>query len=76
MKEGKLKMSNKRFLAIMVPIMAIVLIIAVTVTCVANFFEASLDTYVGRGNRVVNNPENTENWDLEHYNQKYKQARG
>lgn len=76
MKEGKLKMSNKRFLAIMVPIMAIVLIIAVAVTCVANFFEASLDTYVGRGNRIVNNPENTENWDLEHYNQKYKQAGG
>ena len=40
-------MSNKRFLAIMLPIMAFLLVLAIVATVVADFFSMSLDTYLG-----------------------------
>lgn len=76
MTQRKLKMSNKRFLAIMIPIMAFLLVLAIAATVVADYFSMSLDTYIGRGNRVVSNPTNTENWDLDYYNQKYQTTDG
>ena len=76
MTKNKLKMSNKRFLAIMLPIMAFLLVLAIVATVVADFFSMSLDTYIGRGNRVVSNPTNTEEWDLEYYEQRYTSAQG
>lgn len=76
MSQYRLKMSNKRFLAIMLPIMAFVLALAIAVTIVAEYFSMSLDTYIGRGNRVVSNPTNTETWDLDYYTQKYETAQG
>ena len=76
MTKSKLKMSNKRFLAIMLPIMAFLLVLAIVATVVADYFSMSLDTYLGRGNRVVSNPTNTEEWDLEYYEQRYSSAQG
>lgn len=76
MTKSKLRMSNKRFLAIMLPIMAFLLVLAIVATVVADFFSMSLDTYLGRGNRVVSNPTNTEEWDLEYYEQRYTSAQG
>ena len=76
MTKSKLRMSNKRFLAIMLPIMAFLLVLAIVATVVADYFSMSLDTYIGRGNRVVSNPTNTEDWDLEYYEQRYTSAQG
>lgn len=61
------KMSNKRFRAIMIPILSVLLVLAIVVTVVANVLGSTLDQFVGRGERHVIVPEGTENWDLDYY---------
>ena len=61
------KMSNKRFRAIMIPILSVLLVMAIVVTVVANVLGSTLDQFVGRGERHVIVPEGTENWDLDYY---------
>ena len=63
----RLKMSNRRFRAIMIPILCVVLVLAIVVTVVMNMLGTTLDQFVGRGERIVTTPEGTEDWDLDYY---------
>ena len=65
------KMSLRKYLVIWVPLLSIILVLALAATIVMNIFASSLDTYLGKGNRVVQAVEGTENWDLDYYNKKY-----
>lgn len=65
------KMSNKTFLCIWVPILAILLATIIAVTCVMNAYSVTLDNFLGRGERHVTNVEGTETWDLEFNKPKY-----
>ena len=67
MSKQKLKMSNKRFLAIFVPICAVLLALTIVLFPLSNYFRVLLDNRLGRGNRVVETVEGTEDWDTEYY---------
>ena len=64
---GKKKLSNKAFLAIMVPALAVGAGLIIGGNVAANYWSQSLDTYLGRGERLVSNPEGSENWDVNYY---------
>lgn len=53
MKEGKKRMSTRTFRRIGCAAIAVMLAIAIGGTIAANIFSQSLDTYVGRGRRIV-----------------------
>lgn len=67
MSKQKLKMSNKRFLAIFVPICAILLALTIVLFPLADHFRPLLDNRLGRGKRVIETIEGAENWDTEYY---------
>lgn len=60
-------MSNAKFRAITIPIMAIFLALALVVTLVTNYFTASLDTFLGKGARAATTPSGTAGWDTDYY---------
>lgn len=76
MAKDKLKMSNKRFIAILVPIMVLLVVLAVVLTCVANYWSMVLDVYLGRGERHTVNTIDTTNLDLDYYDVKYENDTG
>ncbi len=67
MKEKKLKMSNKTFRLIVIPIITVFLIFAVVLTTVTNYFTPSLDAFLGKGERMATTPSGTSDWDSEYY---------
>lgn len=71
MAKSKLKMSNKRFLAITVPIMAIVLALTIGVTTAMSFYSSYLDLFLGRGDRHIISAEGQEAWDTSYYEAPY-----
>lgn len=71
MAKDKLRMSNKRFIAILAPIIVVLLALLIGVTVAMNFFAPTMDTFLGKGARHVINPEGTEKWDTNFYEQKY-----
>ncbi|MBQ2069654.1 MAG: glycoside hydrolase family 3 C-terminal domain-containing protein [Bacilli bacterium] len=73
---GKKKLSNKAFLAIMVPALAVGAGLIIGGNVAANYWSQSLDTYLGRGERLVSNPEGSENWDVNYYEKVCPQALG
>ena len=71
MAKGKLKMSNKRFLIIVVPVLAVLLALIIAATAVMTHFAPLMDGTFGKGTRHVLEAEGTENWDTEYYDIKY-----
>lgn len=72
MAKDKLRMSNKRFIAILSPIIVFLLAAIITVTCVMNFYGIVMDKVFGQGTRHVINVEGTESWDTKYYDIKYE----
>ena len=72
MSKQKLKMSNKRFMSIFVPICAILLALTIGLFVVADNNRTVLNSQLGRGTMHVIRAEGTENWDAEYYGSKYK----
>ena len=68
----KKKMSNKRFMAILIPIMAALVVLAVVLTCVANYWSVVLDVYLGKGTRYTVNTVDTTGLDLDYYDVLYE----
>ena len=67
MAKNKLKMSNKRFRIIMIPIMSIVAISTITATILLNSFSLQIDSMLGKGKMHVETAEGTENWNTNYY---------
>ncbi|MEE3431718.1 MAG: glycoside hydrolase family 3 C-terminal domain-containing protein [Candidatus Enteromonas sp.] len=70
------KMSNKKFIAIMAPVLVLGMALGIGATVAGNYWSQTLDTYVGRGDRVVSNPKGTEDWDTNYYNKECASADG
>lgn len=64
-------MSNSAFRRVAIPAVALTTVLAVGVTITANTFSTSLDTYVGKGERIVQTTAGVENWDSEYYDQQF-----
>ena len=73
---AKQRMGNKKFLAIIVPILFVLLALIIALTAVANVFQGALDTYLGRGARKVTQLEGTDDWDKTYYDSKYSSSKG
>ena len=73
---AKQRMGNKKFLAIIVPILFVLLAVIIALTAVANVFQGALDTYLGRGARKVTQLEGTDDWDKTYYDSKYSSSKG
>ena len=73
---AKQRMSNKKFLAIIIPIVVVLLALIIALTAVANVFQGALDTYLGRGARKVTEAEGTDQWDKDYYDAKYASSKG
>jgi beta-glucosidase len=67
MKKDKLKMSNRVFRRILVPIMAVLLVITLIANIAAVILPSTLDTYVGKGKDYIELAKGTENWDTDYY---------
>ena len=63
----KQRMNNKKFCAILVPIMAIFLVFAIVLYTVTDFFTPSLDTFLGKGERVITHSTGSADWDSNYY---------
>lgn len=72
MAKDKLRMSNKRFMAIMIPVAVFLTALIIVAVCVMNSFAPVMDAFFGRGKRHISNVEGTENWDTNYYDVKYK----
>ena len=65
------RMSNRCFRAIVIPITAFVIVLAVVATIAANLFSVALDEYLGKGEMHIQQAEGTEDWDTQYYEDLY-----
>ena len=70
-KKQKLKMSNFKFRAILIPIMSIVLIITLILNVAAGSLSTTLDTYLGAGSNYIDIPANAKGMDANYYEALY-----
>lgn len=71
-KEKKLKMNGKKFRRITIPLMVLVLLLNVVLGAGTSMMESTLNTYLGSGERVKENPAGTEDWDTGYYEEFYQ----
>lgn len=67
MADKKKKMSSKKFMAIFIPITAVLLVTAIVITCVMQYWSTVMDAVFGEAQRSVTSAEGTENWDTDYY---------
>jgi len=75
MKSNRLRMSNSVFRAILIPVMAIFLALAIVAPIVSEYYATSLDTYIGRGKLVYDTASGGAQYDLKdtaYYDQPFK----
>ncbi|MEW1963106.1 glycoside hydrolase family 3 N-terminal domain-containing protein [Microbacterium sp. NPDC077644] len=65
-------MSNKKFLAIWIPIVAFVAILAVGVNVAIGMFRGAIESYMGTGTYTVNKAEGTDDLDTDYYTADYE----
>ena len=70
-KKQKLKMSNRKFRAILIPIMAIILVLTLVINAAASMLGSTLDTYVGAGSSYIVTPNGVKDWDANYYQTLY-----
>lgn len=58
----KLKMSQKKFMLILIPILAILLGTVIAVTAVMNWAKVTMDSFFGKGQQHIIDLEGTEDW--------------
>lgn len=67
----KKHMSNRRFRALSISLAAVLAVIGTAATVGANIFPASLDAYLGKGEKVIDHFESNASWDTNFYQQTY-----
>ena len=68
MAQGKKKMSNRTFRAILIPIMVVLFAMVLSVTIARNSFSKVMNFWFGAGETVITPAEGTEDWNAEYYN--------
>jgi beta-glucosidase len=64
-------MSNKKFLAIWIPVVAVVAVLAVGVNIAIGMFRGAIESYMGTGTYTVNKAEGTDDLDTDYYTADY-----
>lgn len=67
MEKTKLKMSRKKFLLILIPLMVLLLALVIAITVAMNAFPIVMNNMFGRPPVFVTPMENTETWDSDYY---------
>lgn len=68
MEKKRLKMSNRKFRAILIPILSIVVVLAIVANVACNLLASTLDTYVGKGETYISTPNSAKGLDGNYYN--------
>lgn len=68
---SKIRMKNKKFAGIVLPLSAIALAATIALPIVGEMFSVTLDTALGKGQLHVVESEGTETWDTAYVNKKY-----
>lgn len=66
-KGTKLKMSNKKFRALIIIPLALIALVAVLLTAASALMGSTLDTYLGKGETTTQAPAETQDWDTTYY---------
>ncbi len=69
--KAKLKMSNKKFRTILIVVMAILTVLCLIVNIAANVMAATIDTYLGAGEKYISTPNDVNNLDANYYKTSY-----
>lgn len=69
---AKAPMSNKKFLAIWIPIVAVVAVLAIGVNIAIGMFRGAIESYMGTGTYTVNEAEGTDDLDTDYYTADYE----
>ncbi|MBO6154439.1 MAG: glycoside hydrolase family 3 C-terminal domain-containing protein [Lachnospiraceae bacterium] len=72
--EQKLKMSNKTFRRIIIPIVVLLTLILILLDVGTKMMSSTIDTYLGKGGISVKTAKGTEDWDSDYYEVKYNSA--
>ncbi|MEV7971758.1 glycoside hydrolase family 3 C-terminal domain-containing protein [Cellulomonas sp. NPDC089187] len=67
-------MSNKKYLAIWVPVLSVVLVLVVGANIALGIFSNWVSTQLGTGTYTITNAEGTEDWDTQYYEADYATA--
>lgn len=67
MEQKKLQMNNGKFIKIWAVVLAVLLVLEIGVTYAMNFFSVTMETQLGRGERITTVPENMANSDTDFY---------
>jgi beta-glucosidase len=67
----KLKMSNRAFRWILIPLLSLLTVVALLVNIAANALSSTLDTYVGAGETYLSVPKDKSDWDADYYSTEY-----
>ncbi len=73
-KKLKKRMSNRTFRSILIPITAVLVLVAFVGTIAANMFAGYLDVTLGRGERQISTISGSENWNTAYYGEKLSPA--
>lgn len=71
MEKKKLKMSNRKFRAILILIMSVVTVLAIVINVAASMLGSTLDTHVGKGATSISTPSSAQGMDANYYNKLY-----
>lgn len=71
MKKKRLKMSNRKFRSILIPILTIMLLLSFVANIAANMMSSTLDTYVGKGDSYIDLADGTKDWNSNYYKTLY-----
>ena len=68
MTDAKKKMSSRKFMAIFLPITAVLLASSIVITCVMEYWSTVMDAVFGEATVSTKAAPGTENWDTDYYN--------
>ena len=67
MADGKKRMSSRRFMAIFIPITAVLLVSSIVITCVMEYWSTVMDAVFGEASISIQAADGTENWNTDYY---------
>ena len=67
MTDAKKKMSSRKFMAIFLPVTAVLLITSIVITCVMEYWSTVMDAVFGEAKISIEAAPGTENWDTDYY---------
>ncbi len=71
METKKLKMSNRKFRCILIPVLSVITLLAVILNLAASALSSTLDTYVGKGENYISAPADKKDWNAQYYDTFY-----